>query len=153
MGGVCFADSASRSASTGSRAWAGSTFRPCCADLAGTIVATESPVGDLLSETSLEPLAMGRTIRLATTAQRRAMAIRDRGCVIPGCNMNADACQTHHVTKWAQGGNTDIDDMALLRWAHHRQVDLHRWTLRHNTSDGPHWKVQRTRRSSWRRRT
>jgi hypothetical protein len=103
---------------------AAARFLLCCADLAGTIVATESPVGDLLSETSLEPLAMGRTIRLATTAQRRAMAIRDRGCVIPGCTVKADACQTHHVTEWAQGGNTDIDDMALLCWAHHRQVDL-----------------------------
>ena len=132
---------------------AAARFLLCCADLSGTIVATDSPVGDLLSETSLEPLAMGRTIRLATTAQRRAMAIRDRGCVIPGCTVTADACQTHHVTEWAQGGNTDIDDMALLCWAHHRQVDLHRWTLRRNTGDGPHWKVQRTRRSSWRRRT
>ena len=31
------------------------------------------------------PLAVGRTARTATPAQRRALAIRDQGCIIPGC--------------------------------------------------------------------
>ncbi len=43
------------------------------------------------------PLAVGRTARTATPAQRRALAARDRGCIIPGCGIPAEACQTHHV--------------------------------------------------------
>ena len=51
------------------------------------------------------PLAVGRTARTATPAQRRALAARDRGCIIPGCAIPAEACQTHHVEDWASGGD------------------------------------------------
>jgi hypothetical protein len=75
------------------------------------------------------PLAVGRTQRTATPGQRRALATRDRGCIIPGCPVPAEACQAHHLTDWAEGGQTDIDGLALLCWAHHRQVDLRIWTI------------------------
>ena len=47
------------------------------------------------------PLAVGRTARTATPAQRRAMAARDGGCIIPGCQVPAENCQSHHVQDWA----------------------------------------------------
>lgn len=75
------------------------------------------------------PLDVGRTQRSATQAQRRALAVRDRGCVIPGCGVPAEACQTHHLTEWATGGRSDLSNMVLLCWAHHRQVDLHMWQI------------------------
>lgn len=75
------------------------------------------------------PLAMGRSARTATPAQRRSLAVRDRGCVIPGCGVPAEACQTHHVREWAAGGSTDVPNMVLLCWAHHRQVDLGMWSI------------------------
>ncbi len=75
------------------------------------------------------PLAVGRTARTATPAQRRALAIRDQGCIIPGCAIPAEACQTHHLDEWSAGGNTDLHRLALLCWAHHRQVDLGMWTI------------------------
>jgi 5-methylcytosine-specific restriction protein A len=75
------------------------------------------------------PLQVGRTARTATPAQRRALAVRDRGCVIPGCTVPAEACQAHHLVDWALGGRTDADALVLLCWAHHRQVDLQMWTI------------------------
>jgi hypothetical protein len=36
----------------------------------------------------------------------------------------------HHVTPWARGGNTDIDDMALLCKPDHRMVHESGWTIR-----------------------
>ena len=75
------------------------------------------------------PLAVGRTSRTATAAQRRALATRDGGCVIPGCGVAAETCQAHHLTDWADGSNTDLDNLVLLCWAHHRQVDLRMWTI------------------------
>lgn len=82
------------------------------------------------------PLAAGRTTRTATPTQRRALALRDGGCVIPGCATPPDACQVHHHTEWAQGGNSDIDNLLLLCWTHHRQVDLGMWTI-HPTQPTP----------------
>lgn len=75
------------------------------------------------------PLAVGRTERTATAAQRRALAVRDGGCVIPGCGVVAEACQVHHVTEWAEGGLSDPENLVLLCWSHHRQVDLKMWAI------------------------
>jgi hypothetical protein len=75
------------------------------------------------------PLDVGRTSRTATGAQRRALATRDGGCVIPGCGVPAEACQIHHLQEWADGGSTDLANLVSLCWAHHRQVDLHMWTI------------------------
>ena len=116
------------------------------------------------------PLAVGRTARTATPAQRRALAARDRGCIIPGCGIPAEACQTHHVTDWAEGGDTDLPNLTLLCWAHHRQVDLRMWTIVPATDDDPvpqpepgappgtpwpanhsaPWTITRTPRTRWR---
>jgi hypothetical protein len=57
------------------------------------------------------------------------LAVRDQGCIIPGCTIPAEACQTHHIDDWAAGGNTDLHRLTLLCWAHHRQVDLGMWTI------------------------
>ena len=56
-------------------------------------------------------LAMGRTVRLATPAQKDALITRDVGCVIPGCAVPGEHCEVHHVTPWAAGGATDVQNM------------------------------------------
>ena len=75
------------------------------------------------------PIAAGRTQRTATVVQRRALAVRDRGCIIPGCEVPAEACQVHHLQPWQAGGVTDPGNLVLLCWAHHRQVDLKQWRI------------------------
>jgi len=95
---------------------------------AGTPAARIAALAASLFDTRI-PLDAGRTQRTATAAQRRALAVRDRGCIIPGCAIPAEACQTHHLHEWAEGGTTSIDNLALLCWAHHRQVDLGHWTI------------------------
>jgi hypothetical protein len=75
------------------------------------------------------PIGVGRTERTATSAQRRALAARDKGCIIPGCGVAAESCQVHHVTEWSAGGFTDPDNLVLICWTHHRQVDLLMWTI------------------------
>ena len=78
---------------------------------------------------SPEPLAVGRASRMATKAQRRALAQRDGGCLIPGCGVPAEACQVHHLRDWADGGCSDLDNLVLLCWTHHRQVELDLWRI------------------------
>lgn len=74
-------------------------------------------------------LSLGRSQRTASESQRRALAVRDRGCVIPGCDVPPEACQVHHVREWSAGGTTDVDAMVMLCWCHHRQVDLGMWSI------------------------
>jgi hypothetical protein len=75
-------------------------------------------------------LDLGRATRSWTIAQRRALAIRDRGCTAPGCDRAPGACHGHHaVTTWAAGGPTDIDNAALLCDHHHHQVHRQRWQV------------------------
>ncbi|MCT2297095.1 HNH endonuclease [Brachybacterium muris] len=65
-----------------------------------------------------EILHLGRSRRLASPAQRRALRLRDRTCSFPGCHQSRHL-DAHHVTPWSEGGTTDIDGLALLCRRHH----------------------------------
>lgn len=75
-------------------------------------------------------LDLGREVRGFTKAQRRAIAIRDRGCTIPGCKRPASMSECHHVLPWSQGGPTSVANSALLREYHHLQVHAGLVTLK-----------------------
>ena len=60
------------------------------------------------------PLALGRTRRYFNRAQRRAIAVRDKGCINPGCTMKIGRCEAHHIDLWILGGRTDVDRGCLL---------------------------------------
>ena len=70
-------------------------------------------------------LAAGRSSRLVTAAQRRALVARDRGCTVPGCLAPPSRCHAHHVRHWIDGGPTDLDNLTLLCPAHHRHLHEH----------------------------
>jgi hypothetical protein len=75
-------------------------------------------------------LDMGRRTRLATPAQRRALAIRDRHCVFAGCDRPADWCDVHHLASWLDGlGLTDLANLVLLCRRHHIMCHEAGWTL------------------------
>lgn len=75
-----------------------------------------------------EILDLGQAVRLATPAQRRAIRIRDRGCVWPDCKRPPAMCEIHHIIPWQHGGPTDLANLALLCNHHHRRT--HRdWKL------------------------
>jgi hypothetical protein len=73
------------------------------------------------------PLDMGRDVRDANRAQRRAAARRDGGCRFPGCDRSAWRCQPHHVTWWDHNGQTNISNLVLLYHFHHRVVHRTGW--------------------------
>jgi hypothetical protein len=82
-------------------------------------LACDSPLRRLLMTPHGAVLHHGRGRRLATVAQRRALAARDGGCVVPGCHAPPEWTDVHHVTPWALGGRTDIDQLVLLCGRHH----------------------------------
>jgi len=76
------------------------------------------------------PLDMGRAIRTPSTHQRRALAVRDGGCVFNGCDAHPDQCHAHHIDHWTnQLGNTDVKRMVLLCPHHHGVVHRTGWTI------------------------
>ena len=75
-----------------------------------------------------QPLHVGRAARAFTTAQRRALAARDRGCTWPGCHRRASRCAAHHLKHWEDGGETSIDNGALLCRYHHQLLHREGWT-------------------------
>jgi len=77
-----------------------------------------------------EVLHLGLTRRLFSRAQRRALAVRDGGCVWPQCTAPPSRCEAHHVTWWEKGGATDIDNGALLCSAHHHLLHASQFTMR-----------------------
>lgn len=77
--------------------------------------------------------SIGTEERLFNRHQRRAIALRDGGCVIPGCTVGAAWCEVHHVTEHAGGGATHTDNGVLLCWNHHRFLDKNGWSVRMNT--------------------
>jgi hypothetical protein len=68
-----------------------------------------------------EILYMGRTYREPNRSQRRALAIRDGGCIFPGCTQRIFV-DAHHIEEWENGGRTDIDNLALLCRFHHNAI-------------------------------
>lgn len=67
-------------------------------------------------------LNLGRTKRLATRAQRRALKVRDKGiCQFPGCHQTTHL-DAHHRKPWSHGGSTDLDNLILLCGRHHTLV-------------------------------
>src|SRR6266511_2368765 len=66
-----------------------------------------------------QPLDLGRAQRTVTTALRRALVLRDKGCTFPGCDLPPGWCDAHHLRHWANGGPTDLNNTVLLCPRHH----------------------------------
>jgi len=68
-----------------------------------------------------DALNIGRKSRSIPPATRRALQRRDGGCRFPGCTCSRFV-DAHHVVHWADGGETDMDNLVLLCRRHHRLV-------------------------------
>ena len=69
-----------------------------------------------------ELLDLGRTRRIFTPAQRRALALTQGHCQAAGCDIPATWCEAHHLRPWATGGLTDLINAALLCSFHHHRI-------------------------------
>ena len=65
-------------------------------------------------------LDVGRKARTVPPALRRALEHRDGGCRFPGCGSRF--CDAHHVRHWADGGETNMDNLVMLCRRHHRAL-------------------------------
>ena len=89
---------------------AGTSWRLGC-DSSG-VVMTHALNGSVLN--------VGRKTRAVHPALRRALHHRDGGCRFPGCGL--DRCDAHHIQHWANGGETQLENLLLLCRCHHRAL-------------------------------
>jgi uncharacterized protein DUF222/HNH endonuclease len=69
-----------------------------------------------------QPLDLGRSHRVVPAHLRRAVEHRDRHCVFTGCQAPSHWADVHHLVHWIDGGETTLDNSALLCERHHTKV-------------------------------
>ncbi|MBD3136219.1 HNH endonuclease signature motif containing protein [Microbispora bryophytorum] len=97
-------------------------------------LARTSALVRLVMDAEGQVLDMGRKVRLATPAQRRAVYARYATCWIDGCPLPATMCQIDHADNWSTGGLTDLKLLGPACQFHNRDRYQHpdRYT-RHQT--------------------
>lgn len=96
-----------------------------------------------LEEAGIATLDLGRSRRLHSAAQRKAIRIQQTQCQTIGCTVPAAWCETHHPHAWSAGGNTDLDNAALLCCHHHHRAH----DTRYLTQQMPNGDYRFTRRT------
>jgi hypothetical protein len=81
----------------------------------------DAGVVDIVQDEHGTPLSVGRKRRTIAGALQRALRKRDDACTFPGCT-NRIFLEGHHIQHWADGGETSLQNMALLCTLHHRYV-------------------------------
>jgi hypothetical protein len=95
------------------------------------------------------PLSMGRSVRLFEPHQRRAIAIRDGGCVMPGCTQPVRASHIHHIEEHERDqGPTDVVNGAGLCARDHGVPHRAGWDM-FMTADGWPWFRTPTGHTFW----
>ena len=79
------------------------------------------------------PIDVGRSKRLATVHQRRALEAIHPTCAIPDCEVIFDHCNVHHIDYWENGGATDLNNMVPLCSRHHHAAHEGGWKLQLNS--------------------
>ena len=93
---------------------------PVVPEDAGAVDCDSSSVNHNVDEHG-ELLSLGRKTRNWSTAQRRAIRVRDAGrCRFPGCQYTY--VDIHHIQPWDQGGDTDVANGCYQCRRHHRMI-------------------------------
>ncbi len=101
-------------------------------------LACDCNVTRILLGTDSQVIDVGRSKRVISPAQRRALNVRDKGCRWPGCDRPASYTSGHHLVHWTKGGPTDLDNLTLLCRRHHWLVHEGGWQLVKTDDGGMH---------------
>jgi len=92
-------------------------------------LACEAEIIPLVLDGKSVPLDVGKSKRLATAHQRRALAAVHETCAIDGCSVKLSHCEPHHIDYWVKGGATDLNNLVPLCSRHHHAAHEGGWKL------------------------
>ena len=99
-------------------------------------LACEAEIIPLVLDGKSVPLDVGKSKRLATAYQRRALAAVHETCAIDGCSVKFSHCEPHHIDYWVNaitgGGATDLNNLVPLCSRHHHAAHEGGWKLKLN---------------------
>ncbi|MBP2708522.1 DUF222 domain-containing protein [Microbispora sp. RL4-1S] len=100
-------------------------------------LARTSRLTRLVMDAKGQVLDMGRSVRLATPAQRKALLAQYATCYCQGCPIPADMAEVDHVQGWIDDGVTNLDLLAPACTFHNRDkfTHPHRYTTHRNPDD------------------
>jgi hypothetical protein len=102
----------------------------CDATIAGVLF---GPDGHVLN--------LGRSKRLVSPGQWRALLLRDGGCVFPGHDCPPAFTEAHHLRSWLAGGPTDLWNLAAVCTYGHELLHEGGFTLSLNADN--RWVLER----------
>lgn len=88
----------------------------------------------VLTDKQGNALGIGRTSRNIPFWLMRQLRYRDRHCTFPGCDRKLHV-EGHHIWPWELGGPTELDNLILLCFHHHRLVHEFGWRVQLNGSE------------------
>ena len=65
---------------------------------------------------------LGRKVRTAPWRMKKQLMLNSESCSVPGCCTPSKWCDAHHIKHWIHGGETKIENLALLCRRHHTMV-------------------------------
>ena len=116
-------------------------YGPVVADVARQVAAESAEMEWRF--TVVDPPAGGQvsgvTRRRPTVNQRRAVTHENATCVFPGCRVSAQECDVDHVVAWAEGGRTELGNLAPLCRHDHRIKHQAGWEYRKRPDGMASW--------------
>ena len=85
-------------------------------------LADDASITPVLVDDRGEILHAGRSSRSVPRQLRKALNLRDRHCVSPGCTTPPELCVPHHRRHWADGGRTNLRNLELRCDIHHGRL-------------------------------
>ena len=84
---------------------------------------------EIIFDKDLNPIDVGKLMRLYSKKQKSALAARDGGCMWPGCDRPPSWTEAHHVDHHHKGGKTTIENGILLCRFHHLLLHNNLWNI------------------------
>jgi len=103
----------------------------CISAIAARRLGCDCGVIDVVEDERGVPLSIGRKRRTIPGSMKRALLRRDGTCRFPGCNARV-FLEGHHIEHWADGGKTEMANIALLCSWHHRHCHEYGYTIHGN---------------------
>jgi Domain of unknown function (DUF222)/HNH endonuclease len=91
-------------------------------------IACDSTISRVLLADSMV-IDVGKATRVVSAPTRRALRTRDHGCRWPGCDRQVNWSTPHHIVAWSRGGPTNLPNLVLLCFFHHRLVHEGGWQV------------------------